>query len=151
MKQIRLNVDNKTYEVNVDKDTPLLWVLRDELGFLGTKYGCGVGECGCCSVLIDNKPVKSCVTTASSVDGKKILTIESKSDKTMQEVKKEWIRDDVAQCGYCQSGQIISATGLLKSNKRPKIGEIKEFMSRNICRCGTYDKIENAIIKISKK
>jgi len=143
---IRLNVNGKDHEVDVPADTPLLWVLRDELKLVGTKFGCGMAQCGACTVHMNGTPVRSCSTPASAVSGQKITTIEglAKGD-TLTAVQKAWIEHDVPQCGYCQSGQIMSATALLAQNPNPSDADIDSFMAGNICRCGTYVRIRRAI------
>lgn len=145
-----INVDEKIYKVDVESDTPLLWVLRDELNITGVKFGCGVSQCGACTVLIDGKAKRACQTPINKIGDSKITTIETKTDKIVQKLQKFWVQGDVAQCGYCQSGQIINAAGLLKSNPNPTDKEIVEAMNGNICRCGTYSKIK-AAIKLSLK
>jgi isoquinoline 1-oxidoreductase alpha subunit len=142
---ITLNVNNKNYNVDVDPETPLLWVLRDTLGLAGTKYGCGIAQCGACTVHINGQAVRSCVTRVSSVAGKKVVTIEGLSEKGEHPLQKAWIELDVPQCGYCQGGQIMSAAVLLKENKNPTEKDIDNAMAGNICRCGTYLRIRKAI------
>lgn len=142
---IKLTIDNKVYNVTSSADTPLLWVLRDELNLTGTKFGCGVAQCGACTVLMDGEAVRSCATPISSVGNAKITTIETKEDKEVTKLQKFWVQEDVAQCGYCQSGQIMNAAGLLKKNANPNDDEIVSAMDGNICRCGTYSKIKTAI------
>lgn len=142
---IKLTVDEKVYSVDVSPDTPLLWVLRDSLNLTGTKFGCGVGQCGACTVLMDEESVRSCTTPISAVGSAKITTIETQEDKTVQKLQKFWVKEDVVQCGYCQSGQIMNAAGLLKKNPKPNDDEIISAMDGNICRCGTYNKIKTAI------
>ena len=141
-----LTINNKTHQVDVDSNMPLLWVIRDLVGLTGTKYGCGKGLCGACTVLLDGKPIRSCSTPVSVADGKNILTIEGveNENKVLQEV---WEDLNVPQCGYCQSGQIMSAVALLKDNAHPSDEDIDAAMSGNICRCGTYQRIKNAIHK----
>jgi len=143
----KLTVDNKVYDVNASADTPLLWVLRDELNLTGTKFGCGVSQCGACTVLMDGESIRSCSTPISSVGNAKITTIESEEDKEITKLQKFWVQEDVAQCGYCQAGQIMNAAGLLKKNANPSDDEIVAAMDGNICRCGTYSKIKTAIAK----
>ena len=140
-----LTVNGKTYQVNVPADKPLLWVIRENIGLTGTKYGCGKALCGACTVHVDGKAVRSCVTPVSSVVGKKIVTIEGLSPDRQHPVQQAWIAEDVPQCGYCQSGQIMSATALLAANARPTDADIDQAMSANICRCGTYQRIKKAI------
>jgi len=142
---ITLNINNKTYNVDVNSDTPLLWVLRDTLGLVGTKYGCGVAQCGACVVHLNGEAVRSCVTKVSRAEGQKVVTIEGLSEKNDHPLQKAWIELDVPQCGYCQSGQIMSAAVLLRENKNPTDTDIDIAMNGNICRCGTYLRIRNAI------
>ena len=145
---LRLNVNGKVRELSdAEALTPLLWVLRDELGLTGTKFGCGVGICGACTVLLEGTPIRSCSTTASAASGRDITTIEglASEDGELTPVQQAWIDLDVAQCGYCQTGQIMGATALLRSNPKPSDDEIDAAMSGNICRCGTYLRIRNAI------
>ncbi len=143
---ITLTINGKEHQVDTDVNTPLLWVIRDSIGLTGTKYGCGKGLCGSCTVLLDGKPVRSCSTPVSVADGKSILTIEgvANENKVLQEV---WEELNVPQCGYCQSGQIVSATALLKENPNPSDMDIDKAMSGNICRCGTYPRIRKVIHK----
>jgi isoquinoline 1-oxidoreductase subunit alpha len=141
-----ITINDKKYELkDVSEETPILWVLRDYLNMTGTKFGCGVGQCGACTVLLDNVAIRSCSTPLSEVGNKKIITIETHTDKTVQKLQKFWIQEDVVQCGYCQSGQIMNAAGLVKSNPKPNEEEILSAMNGNICRCGTYNKIKTAI------
>lgn len=142
---ITLNINKKTYNVNADPATPLLWVLRDTLGLVGTKYGCGMAQCGACTIHLDGNAVRSCVLPISAVGSSKVTTIEGLSQNVDHPVQQAWIEHDVAQCGYCQSGQIMSAAALLKTNKAPTDAEIDAAMSGNICRCGTYLRIREAI------
>ena len=142
---ITLNVNNKSYELDIDPDTPLLWALRESLGLVGTKYGCGVAQCGACTVHLNGEAVRSCVTKVSRAAGQKVVTIEGLSEKFDHPVQKAWLDLDVAQCGYCQSGQIMSAVTLLNSNKNPTDADIDSAMAGNICRCGTYLRIREAI------
>jgi aerobic-type carbon monoxide dehydrogenase small subunit (CoxS/CutS family) len=141
----RLNVNGKDHDVDVDADTPVLWVLRDTLGLTGTKYGCGMALCGACTVHLDGQPIRSCVTPVSAIGGKKVLTIEGLSADRSHPVQKAWIELDVPQCGYCQSGQIMSAAALLAQTPTPSDADIDAAMSGNICRCGTYQRIRAAI------
>jgi len=142
---IRLNVNGKDLSVDVDPDTPLLWVLRDALGLTGTKYGCGMALCGACTVHLAGEAVRSCVTPVSAVGERAVTTIEGLSHDRSHPVQRAWIELDVPQCGYCQSGQIMAAAALLKQNPQPSDAEIDQFMSGNICRCGTYQRIRAAI------
>jgi aerobic-type carbon monoxide dehydrogenase small subunit (CoxS/CutS family) len=142
---ISLKVNGKTYEVEVPRDTPLLWVIRESIGLTGTKYGCGMAQCGACTVHVNGQAVRSCVTPVSSVAGKEIVTIEGLSPDGSHPVQRAWIADDVPQCGYCHSGQIMSAAALLAENQKPTDADIDEAMSGNICRCGTYQRIRRAI------
>lgn len=139
-----LNVNGKDVNVDVEADMPLLWVLRDELGLRGTKYGCGIAACGACTVHMDGQPVRACVMPVSAVEGKKISTIEALSSDGSHPVQKAWVQLQVPQCGYCQSGQIMAAAALLSTNKKPSDADIDSAMT-NICRCGTYARIREAI------
>ena len=140
----KLNVNGRGISIEVEPETPLLWVLREQLSMTGTKYGCGVAQCGACTVHVDGAPVRSCVTPVSSVEGKKITTIEGLSADSSHPVQKAWAQLDVPQCGYCQSGQIMAAVALLKRKPKPTDKDIDEAMS-NICRCGTYQRVRAAI------
>ncbi|MDL2338515.1 MAG: (2Fe-2S)-binding protein [Pseudomonadota bacterium] len=143
---VTLNINGKTTPVDADPTTPILWALRDTLGMTGTKFGCGIAACGACTVHVDGQPTRSCVTPISVADGKKITTIEGiGTDPVGKAVQASWVKHDVAQCGYCQSGQIMSATGLLKKNGKPTDAEIDAAMAGNVCRCGTYQRIRAAI------
>jgi isoquinoline 1-oxidoreductase alpha subunit len=139
-----LNVNGKQVTVDVEEDMPLLWVLRDELGLTGTKYGCGVAVCGACTVQVDGQPMRSCVMPASALAGKKITTIEALSKDGSHPVQKAWVTLQVPQCGYCQSGMIMAAAALLKETKNPTDEQIDAAMT-NICRCGTYARVREAI------
>ena len=141
----RIQINGKTMTVKAEPDTPLLWVIRDEVGLTGTKFGCGMALCGACTVHLDGVPVRSCQTPLSAVAGKKVSTIESLSANNSHPLQKAWIAHDVPQCGYCQSGQLMSAAALLKSNKNPSDDDIDAAMSGNICRCGTYQRMKAAI------
>jgi isoquinoline 1-oxidoreductase subunit alpha len=142
---LSLSVNGKKYQVDVPVDTPLLWVIRDNIGLTGTKYGCGKALCGACTVHVNGKAVRSCVTPVSAVVGKEIVTIEGLSPDREHPVQQAWIAEDVPQCGYCQSGQIMSATALLAANPEPSDADIDQAMSANLCRCGTYQRIKKAI------
>jgi len=142
---INLNINQKNYELDVDPDMPLLWVLRDVLGLVGTKYGCGVAQCGACTVHLNGDAVRSCVTKASRAVGKKVVTIEGLSENGDHPLQKAWLEVDVPQCGYCQTGQIMSAAVLLRENKNPTDEDIERSMEGNLCRCGTYLRIHKAI------
>jgi isoquinoline 1-oxidoreductase alpha subunit len=150
MAQFNLRVNGQKKTVDVDPATPLLWVLRDHLDLLGTKYGCGVAACGACTVHIDGVATRSCVLPIASIADKKITTIEGLSDDGDHPVQKAWLEHDVPQCGYCQSGQIMSAVSLLKKNGNPTDEEIEDAMNGNICRCGTYVRIKAAIKTAAK-
>lgn len=146
-----VTINNKKYELkNISEDTPILWVLRDYLNLTGTKFGCGVAQCGACTVLLENESIRSCSTQISQAFGKNITTIENQEDKELKALRIVWREYDVAQCGYCQSGQLMNAAGLLKSKTNPTETEIKEAMQGNICRCGTYNKILKAITTVAK-
>lgn len=142
---ITLNVNKKSYNLDVDPNTPLLWVLRDTIGLVGTKYGCGVAQCGACVVHLNGEAVRSCVTKLSRAAGQKVVTIEGLAEKHDHPLQVAWQELDVPQCGYCQSGQIMSAAVLLRENKNPTDTDIDAAMSGNICRCGTYLRIRSAI------
>src|SRR5438874_8889951 len=146
MATYQLNVNGERREVTVDRSTPLLWVLREDLKLTGTKYGCGISACGACTVHADGQPVRSCVLPVSLVRGRPIVTIEGiDQDPIGRAVQDAWVSHDVVQCGFCQSGQIMSAVALLKSNRKPTDKTIEESMGGNICRCGTYVRIREAI------
>ena len=143
---IRLNVNGKAMDVQAEADTPLLWVIRDDVGLTGTKFGCGAALCGACTVHLDGVPVRSCQTPLSAAAGKEVTTIESVSSTTVgRKIQAAWIAHDVPQCGYCQSGQIMSAVALLKDKPQPTDSDIDQAMSGNLCRCGTYPRIRAAI------
>ena len=145
MASFNLIVNKVSYTVDVDADTPLLWVLRDNLNLVGTKYGCGIAQCGACTVHLDGEAIRSCSTPISQVEGKKITTIEGLSENGNHKLQEAWRQHDVPQCGYCQAGQIMSAASLLKRNSNPTDEDIDSAMSGNICRCGTYLRIKAAI------
>ncbi|MES1197827.1 MAG: (2Fe-2S)-binding protein [Chitinophagaceae bacterium] len=142
---ITLDINKKIYNIDVDPETPLLWVLRDIVGLVGTKYGCGVAQCGACTVHLNGEAVRSCVTKVSRAVGQKVVTIEGLSEKNDHPLQKAWLELDVSQCGYCQAGQLMSAAVLLKENKNPTDNDIDDAMAGNICRCGTYLRIRDAI------
>jgi isoquinoline 1-oxidoreductase alpha subunit len=143
---ISLSINGKTVQLTATPDTPLLWALRDELGLTGTKFGCGAAICGACTVHVDGKPMRACVTPIGAVAGKQVTTIEAMdASRIGHAVQAAWIRNDVPQCGYCQSGQIMSATALLAKNPKPSDADIDAAMQRNLCRCGTYNQIRAAI------
>lgn len=142
---ITLSVNGKSHSVDVAPDTPLLWVIRDTIGLTGTKFGCGMALCGACTVHLDGEPIRSCVTPVSAVGSKKVTTIEGLSADGSHPVQKAWVEHQVPQCGYCQSGQIMSATALLAKTPKPTDADIDQAMSGNICRCGTYQRIRAAI------
>ena len=147
----KLEINGKSYSVDVPPDTPLLWVLRDEIGLTGSKFGCGMALCGACTILVDGQPGRACVTPISSLANKKIVTIEGiGADRVGKAVQAAWVDTSVPQCGYCQAGQIMSATALLKKTPKPTDADIDGAMSGNICRCGTYPYIVKAIKLASK-
>ena len=142
---LHISVNGNQHPVDVEPDTPLLWVLRDTLGLTGTKYGCGISMCGACTVHVDGKPVRSCGMPVSAVGDSKVTTIEGISANGLNVVQQAWLEEDVVQCGYCQSGQVMAATALLADNPDPNDADIDRAMSRNICRCGVYQRIRKAI------
>ncbi len=145
---MKLNVNGRVHDVDVEADMPLLWVLRDVLNLAGTKYGCGIAQCGACTVHVDGDPVRSCVMPASAMAGKKIVTIEGIGAKGLSRVQKAWIEHEVPQCGYCQTGMIMSATALLAKKPKPNDADIENAMT-NLCRCGTYARVKTAIQALS--
>lgn len=145
MASINLNINGKTTAVDVDPKTPVLWVLRDHLDLVGTKFGCGMAQCGACTIHVDGNATRSCVLPVSQVENKEIITIEGLSENGNHPVQKAWLEHDVAQCGYCQTGQIMNAVAFLKQNPDPTDDEIESAMQGNICRCGTYLRIKAAI------
>lgn len=147
---IRLNVNGTTHDLDVAPDMPLLWALRDIIGLTGTKYGCGLSQCGACTVHIDGQPARSCGMPVSALQGRTITTIEGLGSKTARAVQAAWQKLDVVQCGYCQSGQVMAATALLESNPQPTDSDIDAAMSGNICRCCTYVRIRAAIKEAAK-
>ena len=150
MASLNLNVNDKTYKVDVDPQTPLLWVIRDHVGLTGTKFGCGISQCGACTVHMDGNPIRSCITPVSTAVGRKITTIEGISPDGNHPIQKAWIQHQVPQCGYCHSGQIMSAVALLNENPDPTDEDIDSAMEGNICRCGTYNRIREAIHTAAK-
>jgi isoquinoline 1-oxidoreductase alpha subunit len=142
---LNMVINGEGVELNDDPRTPLLWVLRDTLGLMGTKFGCGIAHCGACTVMIDGNAVRSCVTPIAQVSGKRLTTIEGLSTGNSHPIQKAWIQEQVAQCGYCQPGQMMSAAALLGANKNPTDDDIDRALSGNICRCGTYVRIRRAI------
>lgn len=147
--QLKVNGESKT--VDVAADTPVLWVLRDHLDLVGTKYGCGIGQCGACTIHVDGTPLRSCSTTLSQVDGKAITTIEGLSEDGTHPVQEAWTEVDVPQCGYCQAGQIMTASAFLENNPNPTEEEIKNAMHGNICRCASYTRIRKAVAIAAEK
>ena len=154
MPTLRLSVNGKEQVVeDIEPSTPLLWVLRDSLGLVGTKFGCGGGFCGACTVHVDGEPVRSCSTTAASVVGRAITTIEglANEDGTLHPLQEAWIEHDVPQCGYCQAGQLMNAAALLNTNTTPSDADVDQAMAGNLCRCGTYNRIRQAIHTAARK
>jgi isoquinoline 1-oxidoreductase subunit alpha len=148
---VSFTVNDKRVSVDADAQTPLLWVIRDHLGLTGTKYGCGVALCGACTVHIDGVATRSCSVAVGAVEGKKVVTIEGLSPNSSHPLQKAWIAEEVPQCGYCQSGQIMQAAELLAKNRQPTRAQIIEHMDGNICRCGTYHRIIAAVERASKE
>lgn len=142
---LTLSVNGQEHTIDVEPDTPLLWVLRDTLGLTGTKYGCGIALCGACTVHLDGEAVRACSLPVSAVGSRAVTTIEGISANGLNAVQRAWIEEDVVQCGYCQSGQVMAATALLASNPDPSDADIDKAMRRNVCRCGVYQRIRNAI------
>ena len=151
MASYNLKINGKSKTVNVDDDTPLLWVLRDELNLVGTKYGCGIGQCGACTVHVDGVAMRSCSIPASRLTDSEITTIEGLSTDKLNPVQEAWKELDVPQCGYCQAGQIMTATSFLKQNPSPNNSEIRNAMHGNLCRCASYNRIEKAVALAAKK
>lgn len=151
MAQYKLQINGRSYQADVEPDTPLLWVLRDNLGLVGTKYGCGIAQCGACTVHINGEATRSCVLPVSSVAAAKITTVEGLSEKGTHPVQVAWDEVDVAQCGYCQAGQMMTAAAFLKKTPKPTNAEIDAAMNGNICRCGTYHRIREAVKSASTK
>ena len=151
---LTLHVNGQTHEVDAEADMPLLWALRDLLGLTGTKYGCGIAQCGVCTVLVEGAPIRSCVTPVSALAGKKIVTIEGLSPDSSHPVQQAWLAEEVPQCGFCQSGQILTAAALLAKTPQPSDADIDQAMAPVLCRCGTYPRIQLAIqraVKIVKE
>ena len=151
MASLTLKINGKEQTITAAPDTPLLWVLRDELGMVGTKYGCGIGQCGSCTVHLDGSAVRSCALPVSSLEGKEITTIEGLSENGDHPVQEAWKEVDVPQCGYCQAGQIMTASAFLAQNSSPSTEEIRSAMHGNICRCASYNRIEKAVAIAAKK
>lgn len=150
MPAYKISINNQMFEVDVDADTPLLWVLRDELNLYGTKYGCGVAQCGACTIHMNGDAMRACILPVSAIGDNKITTIEGLSSDGGHPVQQAWLAHDVAQCGYCQAGQIMAASALLARNNKPDDKAIEDAMSGNICRCGTYTRIKAAIKSAAK-
>ncbi len=150
MAQFNISVNGKKHQVDVDPDTPVLWVLRDNLKLVGTKYGCGIGQCGSCTIHVDGAAIRSCALPVSGIGEKEITTIEGLSEDASHPVQKAWLEHDVPQCGYCQAGQIMTAAALLNNNASPSDEDIASAMHGNICRCGTYLRIKAAVKTASK-
>ncbi len=149
---ITLKINGETHNLDIEKEMPLLWAIRTEIGLTGTKYGCGIAQCGACTVLVDGKAVRSCTLAVSGAEGKEITTIEGLSQGgTLNKVQQAWIAEDVPQCGYCQSGQVMAATALLNRTPHPDDSDIDAAMAGNICRCGTYVRIRRAIKRAAGK
>ena len=148
---VQINVNGKSQRVEVEPGTPLLWVLRDVLGLTGTKYGCGIAQCGACTVHVNGEPMRSCSIPVSAAAGKRVTTIEGLSPDSSHPLQKAWVAEQVPQCGYCQSGQIMQAAALLAKNPDPSRGEIVKHMNGNICRCGTYHRIIAAIQRAARE
>lgn len=146
---VALKVNGREYRLKADPQTPLLWVLRDELGLMGTKFSCGIAECGACTVLVDGEPSLSCVIPLEDVAGQEVITIEGLDSKVGQALKGAWVAEQVSQCGYCQPGQIMTAAGFLANNSNPNEDQVKEAMDPVLCRCGTYPAIIRAVLKAS--
>jgi aerobic-type carbon monoxide dehydrogenase small subunit (CoxS/CutS family) len=151
MQYLKLSVNGAEHELEVDPDMPLLWVLRDALGLTGTKFGCGVGACGACTVHLNGAAIRSCQLPVRAVGARQITTIEGVTDDAARRLQDAWVAEDVAQCGYCQAGQLMSAVALLRAHANPSDAEIDTAMSGNICRCGTYQRIRRAIHRAAQK
>jgi isoquinoline 1-oxidoreductase alpha subunit len=151
MPPLVLRVNGSRRRVSLSADTPLLWALRDALGLTGTKYGCGAGLCGACTVHLDGQPIRACMTPVSAVGDKEVITIEGLSPDGHHPVQRAWIAEDVAQCGYCQAGQIMAAAALLRATRRPTDAQIDDALSGNLCRCGTYQRIRAAVHRAAEE
>jgi len=151
MATFNLSINGKKHTIEADADTPLLWVLRDHLNYVGTKFGCGIGQCGACSVHLDGNVTRSCLLQASTLEGMEITTIEGLSEDGSHPVQEAWKKIDVPQCGYCQAGQIMTAAAFLESNSNPSNDEIRNAMHGNICRCASYNSIEAAVTEAAKQ
>ena len=147
---LTLNINGQVHEIDADADMPLLWVLRDLLGLTGTKYGCGIAQCGVCTVLVDGAPIRSCTTPVATLIGRKIITIEGLSLDSSHPVQQAWLVEEVPQCGFCQSGQILAAASLLAKTPQPTDAEVDQAMAPMLCRCGTYPRIRLAIQRAAK-
>jgi isoquinoline 1-oxidoreductase alpha subunit len=150
MATFNLKINNQSHQVDVDPDTPILWVLRDNLGLVGTKYGCGIGQCGACTIHLDGVAMRSCSLPVSALEGKSITTIEGLSEDATHPLQEAWREHDVPQCGYCQAGQIMNAASLLSNNSNPSDTDIDQAMQGNLCRCATYTRIKAAIKTAAK-
>lgn len=142
---ITITVNGRQHSIETNPHTPLLWILRDELGMTGTKFGCGMAQCGACTVHLDGEPIRSCVTPLATAENRQVVTIEGISNGELHPVQRAWLEEDVVQCGYCQSGQIMSAVALLATNQDPDDADIDAALSGNLCRCGTYNSIRKAV------
>ena len=151
MAQYKVQINGRNYEADVDADTPLLWVLRDNFGLVGTKYGCGIAQCGACTVHLNGNAVRSCTLPISAVGNSKVTTIEGLSENGDHPLQQAWNEVDVPQCGYCQAGQIMTASALLAKNPHPSVEQIETAMNGNLCRCGTYHRIREAVVLASNK
>lgn len=151
MADFTITVNGRNHTVDVPPDMPLLWVLRDVIGLTGTKYGCGISQCGACTVHLDGEPVRSCVTPVSAIGQRRVLTIEGLDSNGEHPLQRAWVAEEVPQCGYCQSGQLMSAAALLATTPNPSDRDIDEAMDGNICRCGTYDRIRRAIHRAARE
>ncbi|MBM4170235.1 MAG: (2Fe-2S)-binding protein [Ignavibacteria bacterium] len=151
MAKLKLTINSRLREVDVDPETPLLWVLRDAIGLTGTKYSCGIGVCGSCTVLINGESARSCTLSAADAQGKSVVTIEGVAEDANNPIIRAWLEEEVSQCGYCQPGQILTAAAFLKKNRRPTDAQIDAAMKDTLCRCGTYPRIRRAIHRVAKE